>query len=154
MNEPQPSDDITDADSLQQQLKLLRQLAPSDESKQRLRKLIADEVRVVAQSKSTGVAEPWWRRRISIPVPLMIAACLVWLLPFVWWYTRAAHDTSLTDGSQISSHSPIVTEEPPILTSENNSLSVATVGSFRATYLCGVGQVKNTTVYSFEDSQR
>lgn len=152
MNEQVPLEESDPLDPAVEQLTLLQQLEPSRDSKILLRKVIAEELIAECSSLPDKSASPWWWRRIAIPLPLTLAACVIWLMPFVWFIPwQVAKDRS-----------DKVNENKSVISSPNSNAFVtvehrrqayeeASSYSFHATYLCGVGQIQNTTIYSFED---
>lgn len=152
MNEKLPFEDPDPSDPAVKQLRMLRLLEPSRDSKSLLRKRIAEELNLDSSSLQDTSDTPWWCRRISVPLPLALAACVIWLMPFVWLFAwQVTEDRSGRVAVNSTADSSSISNPLPSSEIRRHVRRDANPRSYNATYLCGVGQIQDTTIYSFEE---
>ncbi len=138
------------SDEVAELLGSLRSLEPSLESRLENRRVIASELARLSQASSPA-STAWWKRSVSIPVPVAIAASVVALCGATWLgldsFKGLATSTEMT--SQPSSQNLDV---PKIVAPARESKPVARPSfEMTETYLCGVGRISTDTLYTLEE---
>jgi hypothetical protein len=146
MNESNQTGPEADDELLRKLLGPLRQLEPPLEARLASRLAVADELR---QRVNVSPQRPWWRRSISVPVPV-IAAGLVLAALLIWNDLREPEPTSARIAAEghtdrkprTSAPAPDARSAPP-----HRAAYYA-----KEIYVCGVGRV-NSEVHYFQGEQ-
>lgn len=135
---PEPSDDAF----LTACLATLKQLEPSLASRLQNRLAIANQLH---QRQSAIGRKPsvWWRRSISIPIPIAAAAVLLLVRATIWNLIRPANSAPQTAATQ----APTKDASSP---SELPAIAYFETG----TYLCGIGRLKSDYGYFIQEQKQ
>jgi hypothetical protein len=135
---PEPSDDTF----LTACLATLKQLKPSLESRLKNRLAVANELhlRQCAIGRKPSV---WWRRSISIPIPIAAAAAFLLVGAVVWSLFRPGNSLPQSVATQLPTNAVgSRTLEPAIAYFETG------------TYLCGIGRLKSDYGYFIQEQKQ
>jgi len=145
---PEPDEDPM----LDEVLSGLKRLEPPLESR------IANRMAIAAELSSLNLAKnqdalPWWRRSISVPVPvaasLIVLAALALPSSFRGWQVRSSVEVDAprqsVDGEP---KSPL---ENPLLAERSHAADRVLTYYESETYLCGVGRVNSETRYLIKE---
>ena len=127
----------------------LRQVEPTLEGRVDCRLLIAREL-ARRQSSAHQPARAWWRRSISVPVPLAMALSVI--LMAVFWVKQPQRDASDEVATSAPNHSrdADVRQQEHANAEKPQETKVEVYVS--GTYLCGIGQLNTVTRYVTQES--
>jgi hypothetical protein len=135
---PEPSDDAF----LTACLATLKQLEPSLDSRLQNRLAIANQLH---QRQSAIERKPsvWWRRSISIPIPVAAAVALLLVGATIWNVIRPANSTPQTAATHARAN-------------DANSPSVLPAIAYfeTGTYLCGIGRLTSDYGYFIQEQKQ
>lgn len=146
MNDPQNFDDGRGADEVDALLGRVRELEPSLETRLANRSAVAEELARV-QSAELHRLLPWWRRTISVPVPLAIGLAASVTIAFaVAWRSLPENDSG---GPRVPSREFVETPVP----SQNQLAAVTSEPQYyeRSVYLLGVGRINMESGYQIQE---
>jgi hypothetical protein len=131
-------------------INLLRGIEPTVASRVKNRTVIAA---ALACRNSGAAPAAWWRRSVSIPVPVAMAACVVFLASVLLWLPRlkdAAVGAESVAGSTVAEHQGASnTTETSLNSGEDDDTPLEYRAS--ATYVCGVGRISYESAYYFQE---
>jgi hypothetical protein len=135
---PEPSDDAF----LTACLATLKQLEPSLASRLQNRLAVANELHKQSGAAATKDLR-WWRRSISIPIPIAAASIILLLGATIWSFVRPANSA------------PQSVATPAPLKAANSLLAEPAVAYFETgTYLCGIGRLKSDYGYFIQEQKQ
>ncbi len=146
MSDPENLDDGREADKIEALLGRVRELEPPLETRLANRTAIAEEL-VQLQSAEARRLLPWWRRKISVPVPLAIGLAASVAIAFA--LVRSAPPKSDSEGPRFPSREIVKAPVPsPVhlaaATSEPQYYE-------RSVYLLGVGRINMESGYQIQE---
>ena len=136
----------------------LRQIAPDRNTVVRLRAAVDAELR---QTRPVTQHTPWWRRSVAVPLPVLIAASLLFAVVLAQSAFRSADQQSAT--AAVSHKQPLkpaaAAQHPkdvPRGTPDGGrqSSSDEPLITTHETYLCGLGRIDLTTTYTFQETSQ
>ncbi len=144
MNEPDETDEMVEL------LSSLSRLEPSLPGRIENRRVVAAEL--ARLSRQHQCSEPWWRRSISIPWPLAIAASL--LLMYGATLIKGRSSPSNDHALQIANDPELL--RPPASdsakeTEREQSQTERPSFEIQQTYVCGVGRISTHSFYHIEE---
>ena len=123
-------------------LAALRKLEPSLESRLQNRIALANELQRRCGAPGTN-RSPWWRRSISVPIPVAAAAVVLLLAAIIWTRARSANSTP----QNVALHPPVNATSLPI--------APPAFAYFETeTYLCGIGRLKSDHGYVIQEQNQ
>lgn len=150
MNQPGSIDDCDDDTTLESLLSPLKRIEPSQPARQQFR------VAVAAELDRSGVlqnlaASAWWKRTITVPVPVALGAAVVLLVSVGWSLSHR----STGDDPAMAAQPVVQPDAPPISSPAGSDLADVRIAPIAPrleyyvteTYLCGVGRVKSKSGY-------
>lgn len=141
MNDDNRMQEPLDDAFFQTSLASLRQLEPSQESRLQNRIALANELQRRGAVRTNRL--PWWRRSISVPIPIAAAAVVLLLAATIWTRGRSANSTP----QNIALHPPANATSSPI--------APPSFAYFETeTYLCGIGRLKSDHGYVIQEQNQ
>jgi hypothetical protein len=129
----------------------LKNLEPPLEARAAFRIAVASELARSYQA-SCSQLKPWWRRSVSIPVPVAMALGIL-VVAGLWWSPSRFQRNDLVKTNaapehSVSSHSSV----EPQLASNCQDVANPTFRRYVSnTYLCGLGPISTETHFDFEE---
>ena len=122
----------------------LKEIKPPLETRISNRKVVAKELSARATTGDTDsipstIRTPWWKRSISIPVPVLAASIALMLL-LAGFSLRSRETVTAVDQGTIESNEKVADSKHSPPTYRESSV-----------YLCGVGPVQLKSSYRFEE---
>lgn len=146
MNEPHDFNQDSDDDpTIEAALSPLRSIEPTAAARARNRTAIAAALEESNRAKSVRLA-PWWRRSISVPVP--VAACVLLIISLLVaskFQSKSEAPKSVPAAETTPSSGP-----PTNAPIDNQPL----VYRETATYVCGIGELHSTRGYFFKEQNQ
>ncbi len=145
MNEPHEFSREPDDPAIEAALAPLRSIEPTAAARAHNREAITAALEELKQPEFVRPA-PWWRRSISIPVP--VAACLLLIMSLL------VVSSFQGKGEPLKSVPAAESAQPSEAPSDEPGESRQLVYRQTATYVCGIGELKSTRGYFFKEQDR
>lgn len=151
MNKNDDSSLNENEDDLRETIALIQRMEPTLAARIKNRKVIATEL---ARIEQHTLSNPWWKRSVSVPVPVALGMCTAFLVVALAWLPSLG-DASVESDS-ITGSTSIEHRDPSGIIRTPSEMSEFNVGQmdFRAseTYLCGIGRIQYESVYQFQEN--
>jgi hypothetical protein len=145
-------DSNLDEDELEIQptMELLKRLEPTLASRIKNRRIVATGL-ATHERRFLSSSVPWWRRSISIPLPVALAVVLLLASAFLWLpMLRDRPGGFAVSSNSAEPFSGTAAVATPAKSSRANA--ERTLGySATETYLCGIGRIKDESIYEVKE---
>jgi hypothetical protein len=150
MNSDNDSTPDEDEHELLPMMDLLKRLEPTLASRVENRRTVAAELRN-REWQLPECPQPWWRRSISVPIPVALVGALLSAAALVSWPILGAspHDFTASVKSAAPPNRANAVAELSKSIGENSDQRV----DYRATetYLCGIGRIRHESIYEYQE---